>query len=164
MQTQFKSTNEFSGHIYIFHAFDLGDDVNLEAIEKLRSIKTIPLKLPKYFKNYNTPLSIELPHPNESAWCVSCKIHNFGAVSLTYKIPFTESLEDLRKEFYNIHYQYQDQSVTDVKLIFNKIEKYITQPDFYQTRSSYNIIQVNPQPKKINLTDFQKQFGGLIAS
>ena len=156
--------HEFSGHIYIYHAFDVGDDINLEKVEQLRAIKTVPLSLPKYFKNYNAPLAIELPHPNESARCVSVKLHSFGAISLTYKIPFSETLESLRKEFYDIYYQYQEQSVTDLKLIFRKIEPYINKPKFFHTRSSYNIIQVNPQPKKIDLAQFQKQFGSLIAS
>lgn len=156
--------HEFSGHIYIFHAFDVGDDINLEKVEALRAIKTVPLSLPKYFKNYNAPLAIELPHPNESARCESVKLHNFGAVSLTYKIPFTGTLEDLRKEFYEEFYQYQEQSVTDLKLIYKKIEPYITQPKFFHTRSSYNIIQVNPEPKSIDLAQFQKEFGSLIAS
>src|SRR3990167_8279302 len=156
--------HEFSGNIYIFHAFDVGDDINLEKVEKLRTIKTIPLSLPKYFKNYNAPLAIELPHPNESARCVSVKLHNFGAVSITYQIPFTGTLENLRKEFYGEFYQYQEQSVTDLKLIFKKIEPFITQPKFFHTRSSYNIIQVKPEPKKLNLTELQKEFGSLIAS
>ncbi len=156
--------HEFEGNIYIFHAFDVGDDINLEKVEQLRAIRTTPLSLPKYFKNYNTPLAIELPHPNESARCVSVKLHNFGAVSLTYQVPFKESLENVRKEFYDIYYQYQEQSVSDLKLIYKKIEPFITQAKFFQTRSSYNIIQVNPQPKQIDLVQFQKQFGSLIAS
>lgn len=156
--------HEFSGHIYIFHAFDIGDDINLEKVEQMRAIKAIPLSLPKYFKNYHSPLAIELPHPNESARCVSCKIHNFGAVSLTYKIPFTGTFETLRQYFYDMHYQYQEQSVADVKLVFKKIEKFITQPKFFQIRSSYNILQINPEPKRIDLVQLQKQFGGLIAS
>ncbi len=156
--------HEFSGNIYIFHAFDVGDDINLEQVERLRAIKTVPLSLPKYFKNYNAPLAIELPHPNESARCVSVKLHNFGAISLTYKIPYTDTLENLRKEFYDAYYYYQEQSVTDLKLIYKKIEPFITQPKFFQTRSSYNIIQVNPEPKKLDLAQLQKNFGTLIAS
>lgn len=156
--------HEFSGNIYIFHAFDIGDDVDLEKIEDVRAIKTVPLSLPKYFKNYNAPLSIELPHPNESARCVGCQIHNFGAISLTYKIPFTDSLENLRKQFYDIYYEYQEQSVSDAKLVFRKIEPYVTKAKFFQTRSSYNIIQVNPEPQKISLPELQTQFGSIIAS
>jgi hypothetical protein len=157
------SNHEFSGNIYIFHAFDVGDDVDLEKIEYRRAIKTVPLSLPKYFKNYNAPLSVELPHPNESARCIGCQIHNFGAISLTYKIPFTDSLENLRKQFYDIYYEYQEQSVSDAKLVFRKIEPYVTKAKFFQTRSSYNIIQVNPEPR-INLTELQNQFGSIIAS
>ncbi len=155
---------EFSGHIYIFHAFDVGDDINLEKVAQIRAINTIPLSLPKYFKNYHAPLAIELPHPNESARCISCKIHNFGAISLTYKIPFTGTFENLRQHFYAVHNQYQEQSVADVKLVFKKIEQYVTQPKFFQTRSSYNILQVNPEPKRIDLSQLQQQFGGLIAA
>ena len=40
----------FTGNIYIFHAFDVGDDISLEKIEKSPAIKTIPLTLSKYFK------------------------------------------------------------------------------------------------------------------
>ena len=158
------SPHEFSGHIYIFHAFDVGDDINLEEVAKLRAINTIPVALPKYFKNYNAPLTIELPHPNESARCVSVQLHSFGAISLMYKIPFNSTLEELRKEFYETYSQYQEQSVADVKLVFKKIEKFITQPHFFQTKSSYNILQVNPQPKQMDLSQFKEQFGGIVAS
>lgn len=155
---------EFSGNIYIIHSFDIGEDLNLEKVERLRAINTIPLSLPKYFKNYNAPLNIELPHPNQSARCISCKLHGFGALSLTYKIPFTDNLENLRKQFYDISYQYQEQSVADAKTVFKKIEAFITNPKFFALRSSYNVIQINPEPKKINLVELQKQFGSVIAS
>ena len=156
--------HEFSGHIYIFHAFDIGDDINLEKVEQMRAINTIPVSLPKHFKNYNAPLTIELPHPNESARCVGVQLHNFGGISFTYKIPFFDTLENVRKEFFDAYYQYQEQSVADAKLVFKKIEKFINKPHFFQTRASYSIIQVNPQPKTIQLSDFKKQFGSLIAS
>lgn len=163
-ENQLDLNHEFTGHIYIYHAFDIGDDINLEKVEQLRAIKTIPNPLPKYFKNYHAPLVIELPHPNESARCISCQLHNFGAVSLTYKIPFRDSLENLKKDFHEIYYQYQEQSVSDVKLIYKKIEQYVAVPKFFQTRSSYSIIQVDQEPNKISVADLQKQFGSTIAS
>ncbi len=159
-----EEAHTFSGNIYIFHAFDVGDDIDLEEVEQLRAINSVPLALPKYFKNYHTPLAIELPHPHESARCMSCKIHDFGAISLTYKIPFTDTLENVRKNFNTLYNQYQEQSVIDVKSIFNKIKKQVAQPKFFQTRSSYVIIQVDPEPGKIELAELQKQYGGVIAS
>lgn len=155
---------EFSGNIFIFHAFDVGDDINLEKIEQLRAINTIPLPLPKYFKSYHIPLAIELPHPHESTKNISNKVHNFGAISLTYKIPFTDTLENVRKEFTGIYNQYQEQSVIDVKSIFKKIQKYVTQPKFFQTRSSYIVMQIDPIPGKINPKELKDKFGGIIAS
>ncbi len=154
----------FSGNIFIFFAFDVGDDINLEKIEKIRALKSVPLSLPKYFKNYHLPLAIELPHPHKTSHCISCKIHNFGVISLTYKIPFTDTLEDIRKYFREISNNYQEQSVLDTKSIFKKIRKCIVQPKFFQTQSSYIMIQVDPQPKKINLTQLQKQYGNAITS
>jgi len=156
--------HKFSGNLYIFHAFDVGDDINLKKIETLRAIKTVPLRLPKYFKNYHMPLAIELPHPHESARCISCKIHNFGAISLTYKIPFTDTLQNIRTKFTDINNQHLEQSVIDVKSIFKKIKKQITQPKFFQTRSAYVIIQIDPEPDIIDIKALQEEYGSIITS
>jgi len=127
-------------------------------------LESVPLSLPKYFKNYHIPLAVELPHPHKISHCISCKIHNFGVISLTYKIPFTDTLEDLRKYFHKIANNYQEQSALDTKSIFKKICKHIVQPKFFQTRSSYIMIQVDPQPKKVNPAQLQEQYGNIIAS
>lgn len=154
----------FSGNIFIFHAFDIGDDVNLDTVEKLRSICPIPLKIPKYFKNYHMPLAVEVPNENGPSHGMSCKIHNFGALSITYKVPFSSTLKDLRKQFNAIADTYTEQAYFDAKNIFKKIEKTVSQANFFQTRSSYSMIQVNPQPDTINVNELQKQYGYLIAS
>ncbi len=155
---------EFSGNIFIYHAFDIGEDINLEKIEKKRNLHVMPLTLPKYFKLYNVPLTIELPHPHGTSHCISCRIHNFGAISLTYKIPFSDTLENLRKDFNDIANTYQEQSVVDARSVFKKISKEIVQPKFFQTHASYIVIQVDPQPEKIDLIRLQKQYGSIIAS
>ena len=79
----------FSGNILILWAYDIGEDINLQKIEESRDIIKIPLHLPKHFKQYNVPLAIELPRPHSSSFFISSKIHSFGAISLTYKIPFS---------------------------------------------------------------------------
>jgi hypothetical protein len=155
---------EFSGNIFIFHAFDIGDDINLNKIVATRAIGTVPLQLPKYFKNYHTPLAIELPHPHGSSKNIGCTLYNFGAVSLTYKIPFTDTLENVRKSFDTIYDQYQEQSVIDVKSIFKKIQPCISKPHFFQTRSSYIVLQVDPIPDKITVQKIRQHLGGVITS
>ena len=87
----------FSGNVYIFHAFDVGDDINLEAIKASNALEQESLTLSKYFKNYHIPLAVKLPQVPDSH-CVSIRIHNFGAISLTYKIPFKSTLSQVRTE------------------------------------------------------------------
>lgn len=155
----------FSGNIHIFHAFDVGDDIHLDKIAELPNITAKKLVPPKYFKNYHVPLSIELPQTNKgNATILSCKIYNFGAISLTYKIPFQGSLLNLRRDFNQLYDQYQEQSLSDVKSILKIINAYIVNPKLFDVRSSYIAIQIDPQPTHINVTELQEQYGGVIAS
>jgi len=154
---------EFSGNIFIFQAFDVGDDIDLEQIEKQQLLHTKPLALPKYFKNYHTPLSVELPHPHETSAYFSSKLEDFGSISLTYKVPFNETLENLRKQLKSIDGRYQQQSVADAHTIFNKIIKCISKPKFFQLRTSFVVIQLNVEPN-IEAKTLKEEFGNTIVS
>ena len=154
----------FSGNIYIFQAFDVGDDIQLDHIESSKTLSTLPLTLPKYFKNYHVPLAIALPNAQAGSRCISSKIHNFGAISLTYKIPFNDTFEELRKKISNIDNEFKEQSFLDVKTIYKKIKPFIVSPKFFQTRSSYLVIEVDPQTNGIDIASLKEQYGGLIAS
>ncbi len=159
-----KTDHIFSGNILILWAYDVGEDINLQKIEESRDIIKIPLHLPKHFKQYNVPLAIELPRPHSSSFFISSKIHSFGAISLTYKIPFTDTLENLRVNCNELANKYQQQSVKDAESIYKKIEPFTIQPKFFQTSASYVIIQVDPQPTALDLTQLQKAYGSTIAS
>jgi hypothetical protein len=151
-----------SGNICIFQAFDIGDDIRLEEVRHSETIVTAPLSMPKYFKKYHMPLAIEPPSAKTS--CISAKLHSFGALSLIYKISFEDTLINLRKNFNDIVYRFKDQSIADAKAIFKKVEPYVAKPNFFDIRSSYVLIQVNPQPDKLDLKQFQLQYNNLIAS
>ena len=152
-----------SGHIYIFHAFDVGDDINLSKIALLPEIITRPLQLPKYFKHHGLPLEIELPHPNNSAACESVKIHTFGAISLTYKIPFHDTLQNIRNDLVQIDNKFQEQSIIDTGSIIKKIKTCIKKPNFFHTKSSYVVIQLD-QTSAINTSELTQDFNSTIAS
>ena len=157
--------HEFSGSIYVFHAFDIGDEIDLEALSKSNVLIEQPLTLPKYFKNYHIPLSVELPHPHSSSKCLSVKIYNFGAVSLTYKISFKDSLENVRKELDDLSNELQEQAVSDASALFKKIKKFIRRPRFFYTQSDYLVVQVNTEPKRYpDINEFRKKYGSVIAS
>jgi len=154
----------FSGNIYIFHAFDVGNEIDLEKVKDSKDLILQALQTPKYFKNYHAPLAIDLPHPHNTSSCISCKVHNFGPISLTYKIPFKSSLNDIRMQLQGLENEYQEESVINARSVFNKIAKYTEGARFFQTRSSYVLIQVDQLPEKITVDQLKKQFGGVIAS
>lgn len=133
----------FSGNIYIFQAFDIGEDIHLKAVENSRALQIIPVHLAKYFKQTQPPLGIELPHPHETSAWVSSKLYNFGVISSVYKIPFEATLADLQKNIWNMQGKFQEQSVTDAHSIFRRIKNFVAQPKFFHLRTAYTMIQVD---------------------
>lgn len=158
-----KKNNVFSGNIFIFYCFDIAEGIDLEGIKEKQLLIRTNSTLPKYFKNYHIPLSVELPHPHSSSKCKSAKLYEFGVVSLIYSIPFKENLEDLRQELNNIENQYREQSVLDAGAIFRKIKSEIKQPKFFHLRNSYFIIQIYPE-SNIDINQIKEDHGGVIAS
>lgn len=161
---KFAETHLFSGNIFIFHSFDVGEDINLEKIRSSNVVIPQSITLPKYFKKYHIPLAIELPNAIESPHCISAKIYNFGPISLTYKIPFTDNLDNIRKNLEKIDNRFQEQSIIDAQEIFKRISNMILNPKFFQMSSSYVIIQVDPEPENIDTVQLKENFGPVIAS
>lgn len=154
----------FEGNLYLFHAFDVGDDINLEKVKASGTVIPQPLSLSKFFKNYHLPLAIEIPESAKSPTCISAKIHNFGVISLIYKIPFKDTLENIRQQLDGIDNQWAEQSLIDVEAIFKIIRPHIAKPHFFHTRSSYVVIQVDPQPNLLDMVKLKDTYGGVIAS
>ena len=155
---------EFSGNIFIFHAFDIGDDIDIEGIEASKKIQKEPLNLPKYFKNYHQPLQVELPHPHDTSSCMGVKLNSFGSLSLTYKIPFQDSFTDLKETVDTLFDKYQEQSVSDAATLFKKIKKYIKQPKFFHQHTAYLLIQLDASNDSISTENLKKEYGSTIAS
>ena len=153
---------EFNGNILIFHAFDIGDELDLNLVQKESGLDIQTVQLPRYFKNYHTPLVVNLPSTSKSNFCVCAKIYSFGVVSLYYKIPFKKKLEDLRNEIESIDLHYEEQSVQDAHDIFKRIKRFTKQPKFYHLRSSYDVIQVSNC--QVSPEDLRKKYGSIICS
>jgi hypothetical protein len=153
----------FSGNIFLFHAFDIGEDISLEQVQREASIRKIPLQLSKYFKNYHTPLAIELPHPHATSHCTSCTLNFFGTFSLTYAVPFHDTLGNLHQNFNKLTDYYYEKSMLDARNVYNAVAPYTSQANFFQMNSLYIVIQINPQPE-ISPDQLRQQFGNLIAT
>lgn len=156
----------FSGTIYLFYAFDMGDDIDLESVKALPSIHSCPRTWPKHFKHFHTPLTIELTSKTtpDSIKCFRANIHHFGAVSLIYKIPFKGTLDALPNKINSLNTQYQNKSTEDVTHLFNQIKKHIKQPKSFHHRNSYVVTHINPEEELFSSEEFVKRYGPTIAS
>jgi hypothetical protein len=154
----------FTGNVFLFHSFDVGDDIDLERVKSSGVLAQRPLTLSKYFKNYHIPLAVELPRTQASPHCASAKLHNFGVITLRYQVPFSATLEEVRARINSIDAHYHEQSIADAKILFQKIKQDIKQPRFFHLRSSYVLIQVNTDPQKSDVVHFKQEYGNLIAS
>ena len=154
---------EFSGHVYIFFAFDIGDDIRLEQIKNDKNIIIESTQQSKFVQSYHKPLSIELPHPHNSSHCISSKLHQFGVISLTYKVPVSGSLQSMKSAMVAIDEKYQEQSILDARSIYNKIKKHTAKPHFFHLRNYYTVIQIDTQ-ESITGKKIQENHGPEIAS
>ncbi len=153
----------FSGNIYIFVAFDIGDDIKFDEVKKSKDVQVDKVHVSKFLKHYHLPLEIELPHPHDSARCISSKIHPFGAISLTYKVPISSSLQDLRQTLIDIDQSYQKQSIHDAYSIYKKIKPFTLKPNFFQLKTYYTVVQVDTK-KDFSGGQLTEQYGHVIAS
>ncbi|OGB85812.1 hypothetical protein A3J41_02940 [candidate division TM6 bacterium RIFCSPHIGHO2_12_FULL_38_8] len=154
----------FSGNLYIFSAFDIGFDIDFKSIKQFKEVRTEHVHVSKFFKHYHLPLEIELFQAQaDSSRCVSSKIHQFGAVSLTYKIPITDTLPNLRTTIIKLDEKYQKQGVNDAYAIYKKIKPFIVKPNFYHLKSTYSVIQLNVN-KDITGAQIKSQYGHDIAT
>lgn len=150
------------GNVFIFQGFDVGEDINLDLLKRSSTILVRPLTLAKYFKNYHTPLPIDLPHPHSSSKFMSASVHSFGVISLIYKIPFEGKLEELHRILPGLDAEFQEQAVTDAGSIFRTIKYAIKQPKFFHLRTSYVVIQINPIAQ-LSTTEFKEHYGNTLA-
>lgn len=153
----------FSGNIYIFAAFDIGEDIKFDEVKKSKDVQVDKIHVSKFLKHYHLPLQIELPHPHDSARCIDSKIHPFGAISLTYKVPIYSTLQDLRQTLIDIDQKYQQQCINDAYSIYKKIKPFTVKPSFFQLKTYYTVVQVDTK-KDFSGVQLTEQYGHVIAS
>lgn len=156
----------FSGNIYLIHAFDMGDDIDLRKVKTLKNIQTLSRIWPKHFKHFHVPLTIELGIPSNlhQSRCFRANLHHFGALSLTYKIPFKGTLDELQSKISKFDTQYQQKSVEDASHLFNKIKDCITQPKSFHHRRSYVVAHIDPEASIVSSEKLVEKYGTTIAA
>lgn len=171
-----KSEQTLTGNILLFHAFDVGQSIDIKQIKDKKLVTLSASVAFPYFKNYHIPLFVEVPNFVPSKMvdegiksstrmdCLYARIHNFGAISLCYKIPFCATLDTLKVKIIQTVENYRKISKKDAAYIFDKISSAIAQPHFYNLRSEYYAVQVNSFNEKLEPEDFKEKYGSQIAS
>jgi hypothetical protein len=160
---------QLRGNFLLFYAFDVGDEINLKAIQSSNSLPAFVLPLSPGFKNYHIPLSIQLSDCDPSGAsrfrtdCISAKIHSFGVLSLCYKIPFVANFEELKSKFIEISGVYSDRAQADAALLFNAVAPFVTKKHFFNMREQYSAVQMTPLDT-LTPEMFKETFGSKIAS
>ena len=161
----------FQGNIYLFYTFDVGDDVNLGMIKASKTVHTYQRSWQKHFKHYHLPLCVHMAEYNtnrqineKNVECFRTNIHHFGAFSFIYKISFSGTLTELRNKISLLDPEYQNRSLSDALVLFEKVKPYITQPKFFHHRTSYVVANLQPQSEKFSSKVLIEKHGSTIAS
>lgn len=163
LSKQQAQSHVFSGHVYMFFAFDIGEDINFESVKQSKNCSITAANLSKFFKNYHTPLAIEIPSSEKSIHCIDAKIHQFGAISMTYKVPVSGTFKELKEKLIAIDEEYQPRSITDALEIYKHIKTSISKPNFFHLRSYYTIIQIECDPE-FNGSQIKEYFSHELAA
>jgi hypothetical protein len=159
-----KNTEQiFSGNVYFFCSFDVGDDIDLRTIHSKYSFARTGTFQSHYFKSYHKPLILDHKKCFVSEECESIRLYNFGVISLLYCFPFNTTLENLKKSINQFDQLAQNKSYIDVKKIFHSIESEIKHARFFHLQKFYTLMQINPL-ENLSPISFKENHGNEIAA
>lgn len=179
----------FAGDIILFYAYDVGEDIDLEAIKAQHLVPTYNTPLSARFKNYHIPISYHLrgediisegegyeargdgeevnlsvSDDDEQPCYVLSKIHSFGVLSYCYRIPFEGTLSTLKKRLIEIKSEYDQRSDVYAYDTFKKINGAIVTPQFCNLKSDYFTVHISPLRSSVSSEKIMETYGGDIAS
>jgi hypothetical protein len=166
-----------TGVCHAFLAYDLGFSVDLDAAEsairETRGRKAFrhPRRWPSVEGTRPTPISFSLPYaPRDlGAWStdegVECLLYDFGAVGLTWSIPFDGPLEDvlvLSEELYDAESLLGD-SRRILEGLLASLEDAVERPKLSETVEDYVIFEIRPSEEARSGPEVLHEQGPLLA-
>ncbi len=153
----------FQGKLYFFYSFDIGDDVDIKAIQHLNLLAQQTRDKSPFFRSYHKPGTIDLEKMELSKECVSAKLYNFGAIALRYIFEFSAPIEEIKNIINHTYDIAEHHSKKDAKIIFNNCKEYIRDSRFFNLYTSYAVIQIDPK-KQLSPYHFKEKYGTEISS
>ncbi len=155
--------NFFSGNLYFFYSFDIGDDIDLKKVYNKHKFAQTGTFQSQFFRSHNKPLVFDLSKLLLSDYAVSARIYNFGVLSLRYQYSFNTSFEVVRKLINKCENECAKNSINDARVLFNFLREDIRVARFFHLSKSYCLIQVNPKENCSAFT-FKDKYGNEIVS
>lgn len=177
-----------SGDIIFFYAYDIGDDIDLEWIKRDHLVPTYNTPLSARFKNYHIPISyhvrgddiisegdshqlymsegVDVVHdrPHSYRCYVLSKIHSFGVLSFSYRIPFEGTFAELKKRLIELKNYYDQLSDTYAYDTFRKIVEAVTSPQFCNLKNDYFTVHITPLKSLVSGERIMTEYGSDVAS
>jgi hypothetical protein len=157
------SFDVFSGNIYFFYSFDVGDDIDLKSIHDKHSFARNGTFQSHLFKTYHKPLSLNLKAIELYEACDQACIYSFGALSLRYRFEFEGTINSVNRFISEYNALCGQRSIEDARTIFNLIKSSIRLSRFYHMSETYHLIQIDPH-RDISAHTFKEQYGFEVAT
>ncbi len=161
-----------NGNLLLFFAYDIGEEIDNDIVKSKGLLNVNDAYLSSYFKNYHVPLSFSMRDDGEEVVLpaaqgqsrISSKLYNFGVISFCYRVPFEATFEDLKTKIIEVDRYFEDKSDHDAKRVYNDLMPAIRKPCFYNSKSSYLAVHVNPMKDTITPHELKERYGERIAS
>lgn len=161
-----------NGNLLLFFAYDIGEEIDNDMVKSKGLLNVNDAQLSSYFKNYHVPLSFSMKDDHEEVVLpaaqgqsrISSKLYNFGVLSFCYRVPFESTFEDLKTKIIEVDRFFSDKSNHDAKRVLNDLMPAVRNPRFYNSKSSYLAVHVNPMQDVLTPQELKERYGERIAS
>ena len=165
-----------TGQIYALYSFDIGYEIDLQKTSQILKAelarKLAKKKIaPTYIQYQTPPLTIALGEHSfkllntDMRAEVTAKLFDFGAISISFRMPFSSSLSELNK--YSTALIYDVDLGVEAKRLLDelslKIKSAVKKSAISEIIEDYFIFQVTEFEKEITAKDLRKDYGVNIA-
>lgn len=167
------------GKVYIYFAFDISSEIQLERLEKVFGKKPVESQIqytkltPKYIKYAMPPYlitigqkEIELAENNKRTFKITAKLYDFGVVSLRFSTPFSGSFDELADLSSHLvdNEILEKEAIKQIERIRKELSEVLVKPVEKPEYEDYIIFVAKEFDRKVNVTEITSEHGGKIAA
>ena len=167
------------GRVYMYYAFDIASEIQLERLEKVFGKKPVESQIrytrltPRYVQYAQPPYlvtigekQIELNPQNKQTFKMTAKLYDFGVVSLRFSLSYSGSFDDLitLSNMVAENEAVETEALKQIERIKKEISEVLVKPKAQPTYEDYNIFVAKEFDKKVDVNEIAEQYGDKIAA